>query len=215
MKMKIQTETGFSDVRPSSPPKESAFVIQDFFAEKSDLQVWEAWLNGSEHAFASLYKRHIDALYRFGVQLCPDREVVKDCIQDLFVYLGENERKLPVQSVKAYLFKSLYRLLVKQQRKLKKQEGVGKYVEADNFLLPDEGDEGEQAFMREKIAKVVGQLPRKQQEAFQLFYREGFTYDEIAEIMNVQQRHSVRKLVYKAVAFIRSNVTACLLYFVL
>ena len=35
--------------------------------------------------FSQLYNKHIDQLFAFGSRFTSDREMLKDCIQDVFV----------------------------------------------------------------------------------------------------------------------------------
>lgn len=50
----------------------------------SDEVLWKMMLRKNEDALSLLYCRHFDSLYNYGMHLCPDEELVKDCIQNLF-----------------------------------------------------------------------------------------------------------------------------------
>lgn len=52
-------------------------------------------------------------LYRYGTKFVNDEELVKDCIQELFIKLYENRHKLPdLDNPLFYLFGSLKNLLI-------------------------------------------------------------------------------------------------------
>ena len=50
-----------------------------------DSQCWKD-LEGDAEAFEFLYQEHIQALYNYGMYLYKDPDLVKDAIQELFIY---------------------------------------------------------------------------------------------------------------------------------
>jgi DNA-directed RNA polymerase specialized sigma24 family protein len=75
------------------------------------MENWSLWINfldGDDSAYAALYKKHIDSLFAYGMCFTPNRELVKDCVHDVFVKIYQNRKHLhPVDNVKVYLFISL------------------------------------------------------------------------------------------------------------
>ena len=58
--------------------------------------------------FTTLYNRHIDNLFAFGSRFSTDRELLKDCIQDVFVKLYTKRDALhEVDNLESYLYVSL------------------------------------------------------------------------------------------------------------
>ena len=47
---------------------------------------WKLFLEGNDEAYSWLYTHHIQLLYQYGLQITPDTEVIKDCIQDAVSY---------------------------------------------------------------------------------------------------------------------------------
>ena len=77
--------------------------------------------NNEEHDVERLYRQHFAELYRYGLNLCGDEELVKDCIQDFFAHLLAGQSLLSrVDNMRSYLFASirhgLYAALDKQYR---------------------------------------------------------------------------------------------------
>ena len=69
---------------------------------------WKLFLEGNDEAYSWLYTSHIQLLYQYGLQITPNTEVVKDCIQDVFVRIYKNKDKLSIpRNVKIYLMISL------------------------------------------------------------------------------------------------------------
>jgi len=173
---------------------------------------WELFVSGNADALNNLYQSHVDHLFNYGCQLCGNRELVKDSIQDVFHELLRYQHKLkPVSSVKAYLLKSLRRNIIK---KLKAQPNnlqidpkalfspfdIAISYEAN--LIHTQGEQDN----RKRLRKAIEVLSAKQRQAVMLYFYEGYSYEEIAEIMDMRLVKSARKLVYKAIGAIRKGL---------
>lgn len=44
--------------------------------------------NGNRTAWSAMYEQYADTLYAYGMKMAQNRELVNDCIQDLFIYLS-------------------------------------------------------------------------------------------------------------------------------
>ncbi|MDH6307048.1 RNA polymerase sigma factor (sigma-70 family) [Parabacteroides sp. PF5-5] len=74
--------------------------------EESSL--WEKFLKGDDKAYAYFYKKYMESLFSYGMRFTSDRELVKDCIQDIFVKIYSNRSNLKqTDNVKLYLFIAL------------------------------------------------------------------------------------------------------------
>lgn len=180
---------------------------------EADRQTWQAFRQGDQQAFGLLYHQHVQALFRFGCQLAADRELVKDCIQDLFVELRQRQAYLgEVVSVKAYLFRSLYRRIMRATGKKKwiipfaepalcDKEGFLVTFSHERSIINHEQLEQQKAYLE----KAINQLPLRQRQAMLYHFKEGMSYEEIACVMGLQQVHSARKLIYKAIATLKEG----------
>ena len=52
---------------------------------EKDNDLWLLFLGGDEDSFAEIYRRQYRNLYAYGTKFILDDELVKDCIQDLFI----------------------------------------------------------------------------------------------------------------------------------
>ena len=50
----------------------------------SDEKLWESCLKGDKEAFRELYCRFYALLRNYGIKLLPDKNLVEDCVQDIF-----------------------------------------------------------------------------------------------------------------------------------
>ena len=63
---------------------------------------------GNMAAFSQLYNLHINVLFNYGLKLTIDKELLKDCIHDIFVKLYTKKDELgTIDNLKSYLFISL------------------------------------------------------------------------------------------------------------
>src|ERR1700685_3446958 len=78
---------------------------------------WSQFKEGDRDAFSAIYQQHICQLITYGLKLCPDEDLLKDQIQELFVELWHSRNNLaPVRSVKFYLFKALRYKLIRLEK---------------------------------------------------------------------------------------------------
>src|SRR5688572_9746689 len=69
----------------------------------------------NELSFFRLYKRHVHPLFNYGMHACNDPELVKDCLQELFIRARDQREVRSVDgSVKANLFKIFRELLIQE-----------------------------------------------------------------------------------------------------
>ena len=170
----------------------------DQFLEKDERQMWECFLQGEDQGLIYLYRKYVEDLFRYGQQFSRRYEFVQDSIQELFYELIDKRKKLSsAKSVKAYLFSSLKR---KMLRDIRKEEKV--QLESHGFLfsfaempvsISQDLKEQDMAMIFEKI----NELPSSQREVIFLYFYQGLGYAEIADIMNVKVA-TARTLTYRA-----------------
>ena len=66
------------------------------FTQDESYIKWKLFLEGDDQAYSWIYTHYIQVLYNYGLQITPDSEIVKDCIQDVFVKIYKAKKKLTV-----------------------------------------------------------------------------------------------------------------------
>jgi RNA polymerase sigma-70 factor (ECF subfamily) len=175
----------------------------------SDHQIWDKFKSGDRLAFTYIYNKHINALYNFGNQFTIDKELVKDCIHDLFVELRKPGKSSKILSIKSYLYKSLYRILIKKINKeaqLVSDENIDpsfqitlspEHILIDQQLTKD---------MRANIEHSLNKLSVKQRQAILLYFYDELTYKEISEVFGMNNVKSARKLIYRALDKLKLHI---------
>jgi len=174
---------------------------------ESDL--WKGFVRSEKGAFSRMYDLHVDSLFSYGCKLCSDSEMVKDSIQDVFIDLYEHRNQLSVpNNIKFYLFKALKRTLF---RRLKKERKFGSINERNDLSFQtDYSIEKEtinveiENYKKKLILHTLKTLTRKQQEILYLKFTMGFDYQEISQILGIDN-NSVRKQVYRAIKRLRES----------
>lgn len=204
--------------RQDSPGKEPQAHRLSIKRELSDEEVAIGLSNGDESVLGFVYSKYIHRLFRFGSQITRDNDIVKDCIQDVFASLVKQDKTISkISSIKSYLYKSLYRKIIER---LKKER---KYNLTDPTLDNLEGFEieistqsriiNEEAY-REKVLAMnmaLKKLSKKQKQALLLYYFDGLSQLEIAEVMNLKDQNSVTMLIRRGLDAIRGNISFIIL----
>ncbi|MEN7547685.1 sigma-70 family RNA polymerase sigma factor [Rapidithrix thailandica] len=174
----------------------------------SDAELWESFKSGNKEAYAHMYQQQIRPLLAYGLRICPLQDIVEDCIHDLFVDLWRRKAHLGTSdNIKFYLFKSLKRRL----------HTAMKHPGFSLEYFHKHPDNKVSAFEEELIQKEIvsgfaknlqaafQQLTPKQKEVIHLKFYDGLSYEEIAELLNINYQ-SVRNTIYRAMTELRKQL---------
>jgi len=180
--------------------------------EHSDLQLWEEFKAGNENAFARIYQINAPKLYSYGLKLVHDKDLVKDCIQDLFIEIWDKKDRLGrVKSIKSYLYKSIRRKILKQASNQNRLNNISCTLESINeisqstevsLLEKQRLDED-----RKALANALNQLNNKQREIIHLKYYARLSYEDIAEVMSLDIKATYNLMAY-TIKILRQNITS-------
>lgn len=164
---------------------------------------WLLVKGGDSEALARLYRQHARLLINYGYRIVPDKELVRDVVQDLFVQVWSNRSTLPdVQSTKAYLMVAVRRQLLRRTTAQPQFEEIPDDSSLPILSEPSSEiqliDRQDNNAINERIAKAIEKLPPRQREVIFLKYYSDLSTQEIAETMGITPE-SVYKLIYKAV----------------
>ena len=174
----------------------------------NDAQLWDAFRNGDDRAFSCIYDAHVQALFQYGSKLSPDTDVVKDCIQDLFVDITKHRTTIgSTDNIRFYLIRSLKHKILRQL----KSHNRADTIDDDPFLLEAAFDEQllEQETTRHQrqcLRDAINKLPERQKEAIYLRYIMDLKNEEIAQIMDISYQ-AVRNTLHKAIENLRKTIS--------
>lgn len=157
---------------------------------REDVLLWDSLRKGNDIAFSTLYKKYVQSLFNYGMHIHPNRDLIKDCIQELFVKIWEKRASLgSIEKVGFYLFRSFKNLLFQKIETSSKKstltqdlmDQMASELPVENLYINSEMVD--QRIIR--LKKAVLLLTDRQREVILLKFFQGFEVKEIAEIMNL------------------------------
>ncbi len=131
-----------------------------------------------------LVNQHYAALYRFALSLSANESDACDLVQETFYLLAKKGHQVndPAR-VRSWMFTSLYRLFTNQRRRLVKfpQSELGE-VESQ---LPEVPPQPPTQIDWESLSQCLVRIDEIFRAPVALFYLEDYSYNEIAEILQV------------------------------
>ncbi|MDD3321716.1 MAG: RNA polymerase sigma factor [Paludibacter sp.] len=170
-------------------------------------EILTAFIEGDKTAFSKLYNMHVNLLYNYGCKLTSDVELLKDCIQEVFIKIYNKRTELTtIANFKSYIIISLKNKLCDESRKrvnlsdisVDELDVVSSYnVETD--YISNEKEMLDNAF----VTRILDRLSPRQRKAIILYYIEERKYDEICVIMDMNYQ-SVRNLIHRGISKLRT-----------
>lgn len=181
-----------------------------------EIKLWKAFKSGDKSAFEKLYELYINDLLSYGYRVTSDRQLIRDSIQDLFLHLWQTRSNLSdTDSIRFYLYRSLRNRIIRNMEKAN-QTSIDTANLFENIIgalsVEDDLIENEQLSEQQvKLKQAIQQLPKRQQEIIQLRYYHDFSFEEIAEMMQINNQ-SVRNLLHRAITELRQHFTLFFLF---
>lgn len=190
----------------NSRDKQQSFEI-DKTLEK---EWWQLLKSGDKIILSKIYSAFIKGMFGYGMSIVADKDLIKDCIQDVFIDLWKYRSNLSnTDNIKLYLYKSLrnkiYNLTTKEKRK--------KSLDKDNLemaLIPSHEDtlinDQRNLGIQYRLANGIEKLPERQREVIRHIYFENHSYEETSNLMEINIR-SVYTLAWKALSSLRKSIS--------
>lgn len=174
-----------------------------------DIELWNAFRNGSEKAFASIYNENIQDLYRYGIKMNANDELVKDTIQDLFVKIYNNRSTLnATDNIRLYLFKALKNRLIDVYYTHKPMISLSDNelpFEIANPEEPDTEDDWALIIKKRRLQLSMKSLTARQREAIYLRFTKEMPLEEICELLDLNYQ-SARNLLHRSIEKLRKEL---------
>jgi len=177
--------------------------------ESKDL--WYKFICGSDDALSKLYNRFVHELYSYGLKIHGDDDLVKDCIQEVFINLIDKRKELIISdAIDLYLFKSLRNKLLEELRSRNRRTDIAKSIafgvddqeySIEKSIIKSE----EERFRGNRMTEAMNSLSDYQKEAIYLKYSQGFEYEKIAELLDIDVS-SARTLIYRSLKKMKDSL---------
>jgi RNA polymerase sigma-70 factor (ECF subfamily) len=178
-----------SDNEPPTAPRPEPPM-----AERSDTELFRAiTTQRSEAALEQLFRRYFSRLCEFAFRLSASHAAAEELVSDLFYKLYADGAALGVpENVAAYLFAATRRRVLNHRR------DSGRRARAENLAGESEDAASADGLrlilfreMETEIDRLLQQLPPRRQMIFRLHRIEGFSYQEIADVLAISP-HTVK-----------------------
>jgi len=145
--------------------------------------------NNDTLAYEQLYAMHIGRVFALCVRLCSDRDMAEDLAQESFVLAW---RKLASFRGDSAFGSWLYRITTNTVLSyLRKQKPFRNMLDVDDI---EEQGQTEDIGLRISLDDAIAGLPDGARAVFVLYSLEGYTHDEIGELLGIAQGSSKAQL---------------------
>ena len=133
--------------------------------------------------YNSAVDQHADGIYRFAVKHLRDMDRAKDVVQESFARLWQKVEEVDGMKAKSYLFTTAHHIMVDEVRKgsrSTRMEEKHTNLQWGSQAQPD---------LKEVLDAALATLPEMQRSVVLLRDLEGYSYEEIAELtqLNITQ----------------------------
>ncbi len=157
--------------------------------------------------FTSLYDANIDNLFAFGSRFTTDREMLKDCIHDVFVKLFSKREALDnVCNIESYLYISLRNRINDEFRR--NVHLCDNEINDTTMRSVAEAEEYQSEHLERQTALIANirqyceKLSPRQRQIITLYFIEQRKYNDICQIMGINYQ-SVRNLMHRSISRLR------------
>lgn len=168
---------------------------------------WQQFISGNSDAYSWIYTTYARKLYQYGLCFTSDVELVKDCIQDVFLYLYNNRSQLgQCDHIRFYLFAAFKNNLIKAIHKGTVTEDLADDLPFLIELTVEEQYIRDEQYVNEskKIEKLLAVLTPRQREIIYYRFIQEMSMDEICVLMNLNYQ-SAQNLIQRSLKKMRTS----------
>ncbi|PSQ73528.1 MAG: RNA polymerase sigma-70 factor [Bacteroidetes bacterium QH_9_64_21] len=163
---------------------------------------------GSEEAFRKVFHAYYSELCGFAADYLDSVDRARDVVQEVFLRIWRRREKLDIRvSLKSYLYQAVRNRALNHIRRSETEDEFQDHVrhtsnESDQRTAIDTFHMKE---LSEDVNEAIADLPDRRRMAFLLHRRHGFTYKEIAQIMEISPK-TVENQIGRALKSLRSQL---------
>ncbi len=170
----------------------------------TDQALLESLRHGDEGAFAEIYGRYWEVLFRHALRILQDEAQAQDAVQDVFMAVWQKHADLDSGGkLSAYLYKSLRnRIFDLLDRSKVKEAYLAKVAELGEGGAWSVDERIREKELTEAIERELDGMPAGMRLVFQLSRNEDLSYKEIAERLQISE-NTVKVQVSRALRILR------------
>lgn len=169
---------------------------------------WQQFISGDNDSYSWIYNNFVQILYKYGLRFTSNQEIIKDCIQEVFISLYKNrDRLITPDNIKVYLLVSLKNCLIRTLYKESHYDydspesiifSLGPTVE-EEFITNEQYQ-----YQQKRIKEILTLLSPRQQEIIYYRFIQELSMDEICILMNLNYQ-SAQNLIQRSLKKMRTN----------
>lgn len=165
-------------------------------------------------AYNQLYNLFFIPLCLFAERYINDKEIVKDCVQEVFFSIWKNRHSLTVEvSARSYLYTATRNKCLNILEKKKYELTYEQYI-LNTYIPYTSDDLYSMEELTSIIEKALTKLPDKLREVFMMSRFENMTYKEIAMCKNISVK-TVEAYIHKSLIILTSQLKDYLYIFLI
>lgn len=179
--------------------------------QKTNIEVWKAFINGDQNAMMDLYQLNYVGLLNYGHHILPDRDQLNDHLMQMLLNLWEKRSRLPeIENVRSYLMTCFRRFILNRRKQEVWEDLYEKPIDMEQnteisyedqlIQLQKDND------LKSKLHRGMAKLTARQRELLQLKFFEDFSYDEIAKQCDISKR-TAYNIVHDALKILRTELS--------
>ena len=166
-------------------------AMEVIYVQQDEERLVEKAINGDARAFEILMEKHEARMYAVALRMCGNREDAQDCLQDAMIRIY---KALPTfkgqSSFSTWAYRITMNTCLDDLRRKKTRQASSLDAMLDLGWSPaDEENTPERSYgekeVRRELSKAIQSLPEDMRAAVVLRDVQGFSYEEIASMLNI------------------------------
>ena len=153
----------------------------------------------TEQDYNNCVDEHSNGVYRFIVKNIRSTQDAEDIVQSAYEKLWVNRERITPLKAKSYLYTVAYHQMIDVIRKENKKPTTNEYMEVDQVTHQTSSE------LKQNLLSAVNLLNHTQKCLVLLKDYEGYSYQEIGEIMNLSESQ-VKVYLHRARLFLKTKL---------
>jgi len=142
---------------------------------------------GDESAFIEVYEQYWKPLFNYGFNKLGKKEIVEGIVQEVFIDLWTKRKTLEIHtSLSSYLFQAVHFRVINKYKAQKVREN---FSLNEQLKVEHQGSPVEERIifkeLKRMIKKITKSFPLQRKKVYDLRFKKGLSYLEIAEETNL------------------------------
>jgi RNA polymerase sigma factor (sigma-70 family) len=153
----------------------------------------------TEQDYNNCVDEHSNGVYRFIVKNIRNTQDAEDIVQSAFEKLWVNRERVTPLKAKSYLYTVAYHQMIDVIRKENKKPTTNEFMGVDQVTHQTSSE------LKQNLLSAINQLNPTQKSLVLLKDYEGYSYQEIGEIMNLSESQ-VKVYLHRARLFLKTQL---------